>query len=1102
MVGLLLIFVGSPLGSRADTSFLPKGTNLTSLVVINEANLTNSAQKVLVATLQGIVARQSGQQIYIDGGNGYSIWYPYLNTVYGIPYTINTSPWAILNQFKGLVSGYVLYDKAANSASLAAANSLCGPFNAVAVDASIEPTVRSYGITNLLADVRLRNDLWVWTNYNAVLSRNVVIEQMNTFDDDLRDYAAMSSAFTFFEGNSSARDFIMGQMNPDAASLGWGDASNGESVFVGNSSSTGVYTVAADYALDLSTLSSVRDLSLYQRTYANPVSETNVHYVTFVMTDGDNVQWNLGGEPGFFNNPARGRFNMGWSLSPSLADLAPSVLRWHYDQSSTGSNSDFFVAGPSGIGYMYPSKYPPSDLDLHVQKLGDFMTRADLNIAQIIDMNSFNRLDLWNKYLGQPGIDSLFYLEYSPYNGAHGAVLFSTNGQPIIAARDQLASGQEEESTLITNLNSYPRDPSSPLGYSFVSVTVWSKNQGNILQVVTNLAPDVRVVTPDVFAKLIRNNVGRKSSYDFASTLQGWTGHTSGKFYDKAQWSGAVGNPLGALLLDGSDSGQSDSSPNSWFTRQIILPSNTTTLSFDTFAENDGLLRVRLQLGNGSFVTLLDWAGLPSHNNWYNRTADLSGYVGQTVTLYFEQNDGSLGSGEYRYIDNVIVHTAGPAVYVPTAPKLLSAIATNSIGLLWRDNDQNETGFTIERSSNTNATWSQIASVGSNVTSYIDSSVAQGVNYSYRLRSSNASGFSPYSNVRAAGPAPRRIPLGPANPGFEQGGANWNSGGTGGSAGSVGFANSPSNGLSAPGINSVSETSSGAGTVDFRSDYFSLGAAAHGASPVTFSFDYNILNPVTSGNQIRVGLRFENSTGGFLGEHNSYIGSPNGDGGANGWRHFSVTTTPTSTAVNADIRVSMNIFGDDQWSLGPVLFDNFSVVVGANHAPVATNIWIGALSGVPVTQRIINGTHTPKDSDGDPLAVTALGSPAHGTATTDGVNITYTSSNGYLGTDNFNYTVSDGVGGMATATGMVTVGTPGLNQFASPANAGANNYLLTFFGAAFGSYALEWTASLLPPVIWIPQTTNAADINGLVTYTNYQTGSPGFWRMRYVANPQ
>jgi hypothetical protein len=35
-------------------------------------------------------------------------------------------------------------------------------------------------------------------------------------------------------------------------------------------------------------------------------------------------------------------------------------------------------------------------------------------------------------------------------------------------------------------------------------------------------------------------------------------------------------------------------------------------------------------------------------------------------------------------------------------------------------------------------------------------------------------------------------------------------------------------------------------------------------------------------------------------------------------------------------------------------------------------------------------------------------------------------------------------------------------------------------------------------VTWTPQETNAADVNGSVTYTNIETSAPGYWRTRYV----
>ena len=66
------------------------------------------------------------------------------------------------------------------------------------------------------------------------------------------------------------------------------------------------------------------------------------------------------------------------------------------------------------------------------------------------------------------------------------------------------------------------------------------------------------------------------------------------------------------------------------------------------------------------------------------------------------------------------------------------------------------------------------------------------------------------------------------------------------------------------------------------------------------------------------------------------------------------------------------------------------------------------------------------DVDGDPITVSAVGGPAHGSATlaTTGPNagrISYLPSPNFVGTDVFTYTITDGHGGTATATVSVTV---------------------------------------------------------------------------------
>ena len=62
-----------------------------------------------------------------------------------------------------------------------------------------------------------------------------------------------------------------------------------------------------------------------------------------------------------------------------------------------------------------------------------------------------------------------------------------------------------------------------------------------------------------------------------------------------------------------------------------------------------------------------------------------------------------------------------------------------------------------------------------------------------------------------------------------------------------------------------------------------------------------------------------------------------------------------------------------------------------------------------------------RDPDGDALAIASVGVPAHGTAVASGTQVLYTPAPGYVGPDQFSYTVSDGRGGTSTATVAVAV---------------------------------------------------------------------------------
>jgi hypothetical protein len=168
---------------------------------------------------------------------------------------------------------------------------------------------------------------------------------------------------------------------------------------------------------------------------------------------------------------------------------------------------------------------------------------------------------------------------------------------------------------------------------------------------------------------------------------------------------------------------------------------------------------------------------------------------------------------------------------------------------------------------------------------------------------------------------------------------------------------------------------------------------------------------------------------------------------------------------------------------------------------VANNIVMGAVSGQPAALKIIGGTSAPTDPDGDSLTVTAVQSPTphNGTVTTDGANVTYTSSNGFTGQDTFTYTVGDGHGGFATATVTVDVaaGGTGFNRVSGPALVNGL-YQLGYQGIPHLNYALETTASLAAPVTWNPVVTNQASASGALTFTITPSQGMGFFRTRYV----
>ena len=90
---------------------------------------------------------------------------------------------------------------------------------------------------------------------------------------------------------------------------------------------------------------------------------------------------------------------------------------------------------------------------------------------------------------------------------------------------------------------------------------------------------------------------------------------------------------------------------------------------------------------------------------------------------------------------------------VPVEPSGLDATAVSSsrIDLNWLDNSSNESGFAIERCSGSSCSnFTQVGTVGANVTTFADTSLAAETTFRYRVRAQSAGGNSAYSNIDSA----------------------------------------------------------------------------------------------------------------------------------------------------------------------------------------------------------------------------------------------------------------------------------------------------------------------------------------------------------------
>ena len=146
-------------------------------------------------------------------------------------------------------------------------------------------------------------------------------------------------------------------------------------------------------------------------------------------------------------------------------------------------------------------------------------------------------------------------------------------------------------------------------------------------------------------------------------------------------------------------------------------------------------------------------ASAPNLATW----TDYNAAAGQSYS--YRVRAWNLADGYSAYSNPATIVTPGGPPAPPAAPSSLvgQALGTSQLRLTWTNNSANQAGVRIERCTGFFCTsFTQIATVAGNATTYTNSGLAANITYRYRARAYNSAGDSPYSNVATARTTRRR----------------------------------------------------------------------------------------------------------------------------------------------------------------------------------------------------------------------------------------------------------------------------------------------------------------------------------------------------------
>jgi hypothetical protein len=307
---------------------------------------------------------------------------------------------AMLTAYRQYIQGLIVYDPALID-TVNVATTLAGQRDAVVVAPAQVQDLESAFDLPVLVDLRTyqwrnRVQAYRWAQQNLLVdaSSHLVAGMAPETMTGLRSFLVATRTFVYWldsrkylparnEDLSERRlmQHILTSFSPGSLHLGWFiDESSG--VYLTSRAAIGV--LASDYCTNLEVLSAVQPQSaLVEQSIPTTVpAATKKVYLSFTISDGDNLQYCQHRMLRLWHDPVRGSLPIGWTIAPALLEAAPSLAAYYL---STTTANDELIAGPSGASYMFPAHWPADHLSPFLQHTGQLMQKMGLKTLAVLD---------------------------------------------------------------------------------------------------------------------------------------------------------------------------------------------------------------------------------------------------------------------------------------------------------------------------------------------------------------------------------------------------------------------------------------------------------------------------------------------------------------------------------------------------------------------------------------------------------------------------------------------------------------------------------------------------------------------------------------------